>query len=259
MNATQVRAPTPSSRGFTLLEMLAVIGIVLVLLAIAMPTVNSLRSTALQVGARQVSSGMQLARQYAINYRVPVRFVIAVTNSSGAIRNDLVCRAYTVLAANLDPETGQPVSWGALEDWTLLPQGVVFSDLNTTYYDPINSNATNNSPPPVGLNSRIIGAATDTTNAWQYYDGVMSDLTVGTGAVTSTWTVCGVEFKATGQVSTSFAPSITGATGIRLSQGTVTDPNGGPQVAIADSANWVYIECDRFGGRVRTRYKDSYR
>jgi prepilin-type N-terminal cleavage/methylation domain-containing protein len=82
--------PARQQHGFTLIEMLTVIGIVLILMAIAIPALKSFQSTALQVGARQVSSAMQLARQYAINNRLPVRFVIAVDRTSGVLRDDLV-------------------------------------------------------------------------------------------------------------------------------------------------------------------------
>ncbi len=41
-------------------------------------------------------------------------------------------------------------------------------------------------------------------------------------------------------------------------QGTVDDPTT-PKLLITDTDNWVYLEYDQYAGRVRTRYKDSYK
>jgi prepilin-type N-terminal cleavage/methylation domain-containing protein len=254
MNIHRSNGVSRKNAAFTLLEMMAVIVVVLILMAFAIPTINSLRSTALQVAARQVSSTMQLARQYAINERVPVRFIFAVTNSGGVVRDELVCRAYTVVKANINGDSGLVDDWEALEDWTFLPQGVIFSDQDGYYYDTINANAANNPPPPIGAMVRGLGRATSSTDAWQYFEATNT-----VACQLFTGLVCGVEFRPTGLVAaSSVTGSNKGTAGIRLVTGTVVDP-AGVTVAVSDTNNWVYIEYDKYGGRVRTRFKESYR
>lgn len=64
----------PSERGFTVIELLAVIAIMLVIMAIAMPTFYYwLPTYRLSAGARQIAADMQLARMKAISQNTTYR------------------------------------------------------------------------------------------------------------------------------------------------------------------------------------------
>jgi hypothetical protein len=142
------------------------------------------------------------------------------------------------------------VNWIPLEDWAFLPQGVVFSDQNSTSYNTITLDV----QPPTGVTNRFPGVGT-TNTACFYFNSVISNMPM---SALGTAHVCAVEFKPTGQVSSGFITGNNGTAGIRLVQGSVLDAST-PRLVVSDSNNWVYIEYDRFGGRVRTRYRDSYR
>jgi prepilin-type N-terminal cleavage/methylation domain-containing protein len=249
------RTPTTSTssqrKAFTLVEMLAVVAIIAVLFVVALPAVRLIQGSAMQVAGRQVSTTMQLARQMAITQRVPVRFVFAV-DTSGGVRADLICRGYTVLRANYDAN-GNIVNWTPLQDWQFLPDGVVFSDQNSTSYNTINMD-----PRPDLGNSgpRTLGPHPSgaTLTAWKYFSDTNS-MAVVIGGSTNTWIVGTVEFMPTG-----FCSSLGGQryAGIRLVQGTVLVATN-RTLLVTDTNNWQYVEYDEWGGRVRVRTRDSYR
>ncbi|MCX7915759.1 MAG: hypothetical protein N3A53_05585, partial [Verrucomicrobiae bacterium] len=166
-----------------------------------------------------------------------------------------VCRAYSIVIASNDVN-GAVAGWHLLEDWRFLPPGIVFSDHNNTSYNTINMPET----PPLGTSQpRFYGTAGSTANAWQYFNNEQSMYLVtnklsGTGA---TLTYSAVEFRPTGR---AVVGSSGVAGGVRLMQGSVTKATStGCELIITDTNNWVYVEYDAFGGRVRTRYRDSFR
>jgi len=238
------------NRGFTLLELLAVIGIIAIILAIVVPSLNSLKGTALQSASRQVSSTLQLARQHAVTFRVPVKFMIA-TQTNELPNPYLVCRAYIVCEPDFDPTTGDFTGkWKAIQDWTPLPSGIVFSDLNNKYYDLT-------SACPIGAlqDDRIAGDPPSATDAWKYFGSSSTEDVIRPGT-TNSWVVSSVEFRPSGHVS---AGTVAGAAaGIRLATGSVLKPSIPPRVLLNDTNNWVYIEYDTYSGRIRTRTRDSF-
>jgi prepilin-type N-terminal cleavage/methylation domain-containing protein len=231
-------------RGFTLVELLTVIAIIAVLTALAATALRTVQSTSLQTAARQVSNTLQLARQYAINLRVNTRVIIAVDDTVG--NDDLICRAYAVCKEERDPDTGATTGWILMEDWRFLPQGIVFSDqgnigtVDVPDSPPLKQTRALDVEPPDGFKDIE-------TIAVKYPDGSSA----------GTWTACYAEFKSTGMAS-SFTSSGGFARGIRLIQGSVLNPST-REILCVNNANWVYIEYDLYGGRVRLRYRDEYR
>lgn len=236
-------------KAFTLVELLTVIAIVAVITALAIPSLRSFQSTALQTAARQLSNTLQLARQYAINSRTQVRVCLAVENTSGTtLRDDLVCRAYTVCRRTNDAN-GNLAGWIPLDDWTFLPEGVVLSEHNTSGYSTI----TLPDPPTIGNSGTRILNSSGGSPEWRYFNNT-STLTVFVPGSPESWYVSTVLFEPTGAASGISA----NAAGIRLVAGSVLQA-GSRTLLVTDTNNWVFIEYDSYGGRVRTRYRDSFR
>src|SRR5690349_3654336 len=114
-------SPIINKRGFTLIELLAVIVIMALSAAIGFPALKAMSGTALQTGARQFANAMTLARQYSINYRTPVRVLLAVDYASmtnvwgGVSTSNFICRAYSAYYASNDVN-GAVISWWPLQD-----------------------------------------------------------------------------------------------------------------------------------------------
>lgn len=239
--------------GFTLIELLSVIVIMALIAAIGFPALKAMSGTALATGARQFSNALILARQYAITNRTRVRLALAVDPASagGASSSNLILRAYSVYWRSNDVN-GAEVAWWPLQDWRTLPSGVVFSDHNWDSYA-----VATLKPISAGASVRNFGTGTSTTT-WQFFNtnGVMNIVTnIATGMFVAGRTNSCIEFLPTG-TTTKFAGS-SGFGGVRLALGAVTIPPS-RTVVINDTNNWVYVEYDGFGGRVRTRYPDTW-
>jgi prepilin-type N-terminal cleavage/methylation domain-containing protein len=239
-----------SEGGFTLIELLAVIVIMALIAAIGFPALRALSGTALQSAARQFSSAMILARQYAINNRTPVRVTLAVNlPGMGVTGSNLICRAYNIYWASNDLN-GATVAWWPLQDWRMLPTGVIFSDHNATSYNWV----TLDEVPPAGSQTRTLGSGTP---AWQYFNNsiLMPLVTnVAVAGVATNITTSYIEFRPTGAAVVSTA---NGVAGVRLATGSVTAP-ATRTVVINNTNTWAYVEYDNRNGRVRVRYPESY-
>ncbi len=245
---------SPSNkRGFTLVELLAVITIIAIMVAVSIPAMRALQGTALQTGARQVQNELMLARQYAITQRLPVRFVICVgTNSMPDRGTNHVCRAYSIVAATNDVNNVL-VGWTPVQDWRFLPEGVLFSDQNDRggFYNPLTPDPMSITP---GLPTvRNLGPASVASATWQHFSSTNEMAVYITTTTPTNWVSAYVEFKPTGQVN-----GISGAGGsIRIVNGAVADVIT-RSLIVTDTNNWFNIEYDQFGGRVRLRAPESY-
>ena len=119
---------TNASRGFTLIEMLAVLAIIVILIVVALPTVTSLtRSTGLQSGTRTIANTLSLARQTALTRgsRAAVVFIRDLTTSAqpvlGGDVSGLRYRTFAVIFSNT-----QTRAWEYVGKWETLPVGAVF-------------------------------------------------------------------------------------------------------------------------------------
>lgn len=112
--------------GFTMIELLAVLMLMLILGGISIAAFNGLTAgAATSGGARTLQSAVKLARQYAITRRIPVAVLLAdadlcedyPTFNPGSDTTPLLGRAYAIF----DLRNNQ-----YLKAWTPLPQGTVF-------------------------------------------------------------------------------------------------------------------------------------
>lgn len=240
------------TKAFTLIELMAVIVIMAMILTVAFPALKAMSSTGLSTASRQLSSGMQLARQYAITMRTPVRVLLAtdmsITNSTPAGSN-IMCRAFSVYYPSNNVSAGA-IDWWPLQDWRSLPSGVIILDHWGNQCALTGGNGYLTTAAPSFVSTALQTSMYDNTN---YPMRVITNTISGLSATNYS---SFLEFSATGAANPNYLPA-SGVGAIRLAQGAVLDARS-HSVVVNDQLNWVVIEYDSFMGRVRIRYPDSY-
>jgi prepilin-type N-terminal cleavage/methylation domain-containing protein len=258
-----------NKRGFTLIEMLAVILVMALVIAAALPAINAVSASSLTQGARQLSNAMMLARQYAINNRQVVRLALAVdlsvtnaiSSSAGStVASNMVCRGFAVYWQSNDVNNNV-VAWWPLQDWRPLPAGVVIYENNTTSYSP------GTAPPATSPGPPLVGGQTTAFTTWPNarYPNTVTNMVVATNSVyiatnpVSSYTTLlinsFVEFRPTGNAN--LITSSSGVADIMLVQGSLYDAST-HRLTINNVNNWAAIEYDGLMGRIRTRWPESY-
>lgn len=120
-------AARPAPQGFTLIELITVVGILLLLVAVSIPTLSTTQGANVRTAERQIQAGAYLARQTAVTTRQRIVFCIPVqwvaTNSY--VRKDMLFRSF-VLFGEATSGVSRPDSIvGKVE---VLPPGVVFTN-----------------------------------------------------------------------------------------------------------------------------------
>jgi prepilin-type N-terminal cleavage/methylation domain-containing protein len=113
-------SPATRQRGFTLVELLVVIGIMGVLLGLIMPAFTGLgRGANMRSAVMQLRSTIALARQWAITHREKtyVVFPDESLNFGGGGSASMARRAYAVYGEKS----------GYIREWAYLPAGLVFN------------------------------------------------------------------------------------------------------------------------------------
>jgi prepilin-type N-terminal cleavage/methylation domain-containing protein len=133
-----IRPPTHNSQGFTLLEMLAVLGMTAVILGFAIPSFLTVNKP-LRIGTSQFVSQLSLIRSKAIStnqaYRIKPKYTTAAQYlGSNAGQYNGIARSFIVeYAANCRVAAAPaPTGWTAASELDLdLPQEVGISDTAT--------------------------------------------------------------------------------------------------------------------------------
>lgn len=148
--------------GFTLVELLAVIAIMVIVLMAAVPVFQTLGKRDLNTVAFQLRTTLRLARQYAVTQRQWVYVVFPDERQPYTPETLAHClRSYACLATNR--ETGQ---FEYITEWKFLPKGVYFiSDPGTAFTGNICRAATPRIPfPQNNASLRVVpGIAFDST------------------------------------------------------------------------------------------------
>ncbi len=122
MNLDLVVLPCGGKKGFTLVEILVVMGIIVLLIALVVPTVTGISSSSnLNNAGRLVSNLLTLARSEAINRRTIVRVEIATTWPTDPTYR---YRKATLTAA-LDQGSGS-YNYRQITSWETLADGIIF-------------------------------------------------------------------------------------------------------------------------------------
>lgn len=113
-----------AAAGFTLVELLAVIAIMAIILAAAVPVFQTLGKRDLNTVVFQLRATLRLARQAAVTQRRYVYVVFPDERAANTPDTLMYClRSYAVVATNR--ATGR---WEYLTDWKFLPKGVYWID-----------------------------------------------------------------------------------------------------------------------------------
>jgi prepilin-type N-terminal cleavage/methylation domain-containing protein len=209
------RAVACGNGGFSLLELLVVMGIIVLVLAFSIPAITGLsKSNDLNGGGRIVANLLTAARSEAINRRALIRFEIATdwpNDVSSAYRK------FTLVQHDLVSGTDTQ-----LTKWETLPAGVIFK-----LQDPLGAT------PPAG-SGKYFFALNQTQNP---------KLKLGGSDVSTNY----VEFMPTGAISAAVQDS---PVRLRLVQGFLPTLTA-TEVTTTGSANWFETSVDALVGRVK--------
>lgn len=120
------------SHAFTIVELILVVSIIVLMMAISVPTLAPLlRGNAVSSGSSQLANTLNLARAKAITSRSHVRVIFSeimlsppdATNSYVLAKN-----SYSVLILTNQPST-TPANWVYIQRWQSLPKGAHFPAL----------------------------------------------------------------------------------------------------------------------------------
>jgi prepilin-type N-terminal cleavage/methylation domain-containing protein len=114
------RPSTLSRRGFTLVELLTVIGILIVMMMYALPAFTGLaKGSGMQAAVSELRSTLSLARQWAVTHRETTYVVFpddSVVSATSTNEMAMAFRAYNVFGSKS----------GYVGEWKYLPAGVYF-------------------------------------------------------------------------------------------------------------------------------------
>ena len=121
-----VRQSSRRSRGFSLIELLTVIGVIVILMAFIVPAVSNFgRATGLTSAGNMVTHLTALARQTAISKSTLTALVmLADQGTSDDQGTSADYRAFTVL------EYTAGAGWSQISKWEILPEGIVVDRSN---------------------------------------------------------------------------------------------------------------------------------
>jgi len=126
---TNSQSKRSHSRGFSLLEMMAVMVIMGVMLTLAAPALSSFKNTMGRKGAiNQLLNSFEQARVAALTQGVNVYFGFA--DASSAFPNKLKCKAYIIFRDRSDTDPVGTRAFVPLTKWIQLPQGISFQKVN---------------------------------------------------------------------------------------------------------------------------------
>lgn len=264
-------------RGFTLVELLAVVAIMGLIAGAAVVALRGLRAPSLAGAASEVASAMKMTRQMAISSGRKMLLVFP-HDLSAANLGAAPLRSYAIFEC-LDqgfetreppyyyhPETAPNPRFLARTEWRKLPDGIFFCNFASFGYssmagDPFSGILQNNVPYPT--NRVLLAAGSGSVRSgeeWRYFMS-FTNLPIGTpsnpGSVLATINAPFVGFLPDGRAFYLGSSSYSQAA-LRLVQGYV--PNENPMaLAVTDTNSFFYIETDARSGRIRVRGRDSYR
>ena len=126
-------SPSNLKSPFTLIEIIVVIGIMVLLMAVAMPAFSSMmRGAGIDGATRNICQILKLARTYAINNREYTAVLVPNANLSDTYHN----RSYRVCIVKREGALGsytyEFLRWLPGENWSFLPAGTAIFDVATS-------------------------------------------------------------------------------------------------------------------------------
>jgi len=124
-----------SSRGFTLVEMIFVVGIVLLVAAMSIPTINKVMTTyRLRSAVASITGAIQTTRYQAISSGYPFQLVLSTTTSTFQVQSDPGLTGTFANVGNAVPlaNSSIPVTLGAPTTLRFRPSGLVTAAVGAT-------------------------------------------------------------------------------------------------------------------------------
>lgn len=257
-----IKARPNRPRGFSLPELLVVVGIMGILAGTAAISLRGLRSPALSSAASEVTSAMKLARQLAISSGRKTYVVFPI--AANPLLSNNIFRSYAVLE-EIPPEqeaSDVQISNSTTEaihiartEWRTLPDGVVFCNLAAAGYSPIAGD------PFTGFRAgeylaRSIGSSPSAGQEWLYFASYANFRVVTQNSTNTLTSVPFLGFFPSGRGYYNGADSFFSGAAIRLVSGSVQTES---RILVTDTNNYYYVELDPAIGRVRMRPRESYR
>lgn len=120
------RGGSPAA-AFTLVELIAVIGILALLIAVTVPTLSTTQGANVRTAERQVQAGTFYARQQAVTSRQRIVFCIPyqVVRTNSFVRTNMLYRSYLLFGESTGGVARPSSVVGKVET---LPAGVVFTN-----------------------------------------------------------------------------------------------------------------------------------
>jgi prepilin-type N-terminal cleavage/methylation domain-containing protein len=121
----------PGSRGFTLIEILCVLALMVMMMALGLPALSALTNQAGRKAAvNQILGAFEQARIAALESGANVYLVFG---DKEMVDSNYQYRSFVIMREPTDEESG--VAHVALTKWQLLPKGVSFSCARNTLFD----------------------------------------------------------------------------------------------------------------------------
>jgi prepilin-type N-terminal cleavage/methylation domain-containing protein len=124
-----------SNRGFTLIEMVLVVAIVLVIAAISVPVINNVMATyRLRSAVASITGAIQATRYQAISSGYPFQLVLSTTTSTYQVQSDPGLTGTFANVGNAVPlaNSAIPVTLGAATTLRFRPSGLVTATVGAT-------------------------------------------------------------------------------------------------------------------------------
>lgn len=129
-----------SAQGFTLFEMLIVVGIIIMVLSVALPSINSMLASSADSQAYNMLSGqLTVARAEAITYDTPVAVHVQIGQESASLSGEDLSKACFSAITWIPPDSNNP-TFSLMPGYSVnrMPESLAFGEISDDFIDGAN-------------------------------------------------------------------------------------------------------------------------